>query len=285
MKPYSEHEVQQAIQAIKNGQSTAKAALEWGIPRSTLRYRLYGTQPHSLAAESQQRLSQSQETHLAQWIVNQANLGLLPTYFELRLFAQRVFETKGDSIPLGKRWVQAFLKRNPSVKVQKSQRVDSSRVSGATTEVIHSWFRYLDLPEVQAIKPANRWNLDEAGILEDQEQNGLVLGSHKKRSIQRKQPGSRVWTSFLKCISAEGIALPPAVIFKGKLVQSQCFPADLSPFKDWEFTTTKNGWIDNQVALEWLRKVFVPRTKPTDPSEKRLLILDCHRSHVTTDFM
>lgn len=39
------------------------------------------------------------------------------------------------------------------------------------------------------------------------------------------------------------------------------------------------------VALEWLKEVFIPRTQPQDPSQRRLLILDGHDSHTTTDFM
>ena len=69
------------------------------------------------------------------------------------------------------------------------------------------------------MKPANRYNMDEAGLLEGAGSNGLVLGGTKKRSFRKKQPGSRAWTSFIECISAQGHALPPLVIFKGKTVQ------------------------------------------------------------------
>jgi hypothetical protein len=51
--------------------------------------------------------------------------------------------------------------------------------------------------------------------------NGLVVGSSQRRSIQKKQPGSRAWTPFIECISASGKALLPLVIFKGKSVQQQ----------------------------------------------------------------
>jgi hypothetical protein len=61
--------------------------------------------------------------------------------------------------------------------------------------------------------------MDEAGIMEGQGVNGLVVGSVNRRFIQRKQPGSKAWTSFIECISAIGVALPPLVIFKGKTVQ------------------------------------------------------------------
>ncbi|KAM4064340.1 DDE superfamily endonuclease [Hirsutella rhossiliensis] len=127
--------------------------------------------------------------------------------------------------------------------------------------------------------------MDEAGIMEGLGENGLVVGSAEKRSVQKKTPGSRVWTSFIECVSAAGTFLPPLVIFKGKSVQQQWFPEDLSTFSDWQFTATKNGWTSDQTAVEWLEKVFIPRTQPPDPSERRLLVLDGHGSHETVDFM
>jgi 4-hydroxybenzoate polyprenyltransferase len=127
--------------------------------------------------------------------------------------------------------------------------------------------------------------MDEAGIMEGLGENGLVVGSSEKRSIQKKTPGSRVWTSLIECVSATGRALPPLVIFKGKSVQQQWFPQDLSHFKDWQFTATKNGWTSDQTAVEWLEKVFIPRTQPCNATERRLLVLDGHGSHESVDFM
>jgi 4-hydroxybenzoate polyprenyltransferase len=80
------------------------------------------------------------------------------------------------------------------------------------------------------------------------------------------------------------MALPPLVIFKGQTVQQQWFPPDLRPFRDWKFTATENGWTSDEVALEWLQKVFLPRTA-TRGQETRLLIFDGHGSHATNEFM
>jgi len=59
----------------------------------------------------------------------------------------------------------------------------------------------------------------------------------------------------------------------------------MRPYKKWYFTATPKGWIDNKTALKWLRKVFIPLTRPARPSQKRLLIIDGHGSHVTVDYM
>ena len=60
--------------------------------------------------------------------------------------------------------------------------------------------------------------MDEAGIMEGQGENGLVVGSVHKRFVQKKQPGSKAWTSFIEYISALGVALFLLVMFKGKSV-------------------------------------------------------------------
>jgi hypothetical protein len=54
---------------------------------------------------------------------------------------------------------------------------------------------------------------------------------------------------------------------------------------DWEFSCSEKGWTNNQIALIWLKTVFIPSTKPDDPREPRLLMLDGHGSHMTEDFL
>lgn len=282
MPPYSEADLSLALEAIANGQSVRKAAIDWGIPRSTLRSRILGHESHRQAAEDQQRLSPVQEGHLASWIITQEALGLPPTHAQVKEFAQRILAAKGDHRPIGKHWMAAFLKRNPSIKTKRHRTIDAKRVNGATTPIIKGWFPNLYLPVIEAIEPEHRHNMDEGGIMEGHGVNGLVLGSAETQAIQKKQPGESAWTSFIECISATGKALPPLVIFKGKTVQQQWFPDDLSEFKDWKFTATENGWTTEDTAVEWLKKVFIPMTATP---KTRLLILDGHGSHTTTDFM
>ena len=53
----------------------------------------------------------------------------------------------------------------------------------------------------------------------------------------------------------------------------------------WHVTFSQNGWTSNEIAVEWLEKVFLPQTKPDDPSKARLLIVDGHGSHTSDEFM
>jgi 4-hydroxybenzoate polyprenyltransferase len=84
-----------------------------------------------------------------------------------------------------------FLRRNPILRTKKQLRIDSVRVNNATTEVIKKWWPKLAVPAIKAIKPENRYNMDEARIMEGMGDNGLVVGSIHKRFIQKKHPGSK----------------------------------------------------------------------------------------------
>jgi hypothetical protein len=114
-----------------------------------------------------------------------------------------------------------FLRRNPILKTKKQFRIDSARINSATSHILKTWFQKLEIPAIKAIKPENRYNMDETRIIKGQGENRLVVGSAQKCFIQKKQPGSRAWTLFIECISAAGRALHPLVIFKGKSVQQQ----------------------------------------------------------------
>lgn len=257
---YTEQDLQDTVAKYhEGGRSLRKISREFGIPTTTLYDRIHGTQTHSTAAELQQILSPVQEAHLTRWVLSQVALGVPPTHVQIREFASRVLQAQGSGhTTVGKGWITRFLRRNPVLRTQRSRKIHSVRINGATDSVICSWWPRLNLSEIKDILPANRYNFDEFDLMEGQGINGLVVGSSKTRAIQRRVPRSRAWTSFLKCISATGVALPLAVIFKGKSLQQQWFPVNKAELKDWLFTAIDKGWTNRVVALEWLQRVFIP---------------------------
>jgi hypothetical protein len=184
MKPlYTEEDVQRALDDIANGKSVRKASLDWGVPRSTLMDRINGRVSYSEAKAPFQRLLPVQEQCLTDWVLVQESLGLNPTYSQIRAFAGRVLAAWHDGLSLGKRWMAGFLRRNPVLKTKKQFRIDFVRVNSVTSDILKAWFQKLKIPVIKAIKPENRWNMDEAGIIEGQGENGLVIRSAQKRFI------------------------------------------------------------------------------------------------------
>lgn len=63
---YTEDQLQLAIKAVENGMPKAKAAREFGIPKSTLHDRIAGSTTRKRRDIDQQILSDNQENMLAQ---------------------------------------------------------------------------------------------------------------------------------------------------------------------------------------------------------------------------
>jgi hypothetical protein len=258
-----EDNIQRAIQAVRGGQSIRKASEAWGVPFSTLRDRVVAnTQPKGqYEAQVMQKLSPDQEKHLANWVLTQEALGLPVKHRQIQVFANRILRASGSDQTVGKHWLQKFIKRYPVLKTKKDRRMDIKRLTGASINVIKAWFRLLAIPVIKTILPQDRWNMDETGIMEGMGINGLCVGSSATKEAMSKHPESRGWTTIVECISATGAALPPLVIFKGKEIQQQWFPdndEDLDPLRNWRFSTSQNGWTSNDIALEWLTKIFLP---------------------------
>jgi hypothetical protein len=95
------------------------------------------------------------------------------------------------------------------------------------------------------------------------------------------EPGNREWVTAIESISASGWALPPTIIFKGKLYNQAWF--DGLP-GDWRFEVSLNGWTTDEISLRWLEKLFIPATTSRTIGQYRLLVLDGHGSHLTPQF-
>ncbi|KAH0601378.1 hypothetical protein MHUMG1_00252 [Metarhizium humberi] len=119
MPKYTEKDLQEAVREVHQGTSQRSAAKRWHIPRATLQDRLNGGISHAEAHECRQRFSRQQEKLLSRWIFHLVALGVPPTQGQFEEFASRVLVVHGDSQPLGKHWVQGFLRRNSEVKLVK----------------------------------------------------------------------------------------------------------------------------------------------------------------------
>ncbi|KAK2773435.1 transposase [Colletotrichum kahawae] len=155
MPSYTENDIINALKAIANGQSIKKAAFEHGMPRLTLQYRMKGVQTRDIAFSDLQRLSPTQESHLAEWV----NLRTLLNASYRSMETPSLLERTGGSLLLRETHLQ--------------------------------WFKHLAIPEIMAIKASNRYNIDKTSILEGRGSNRLVLRSLETRSIRKKQPRSR----------------------------------------------------------------------------------------------
>ena len=89
--------------------------------------------------------------------------------------------------------------------------------------------------------------------------------------------------SLIVSICTSGRSLPLFVIFKGVNKQKAWY--DVLEDIHSEIATSENGWTDNELGLDWLKKCFEPATAKYLHGEYRLLIVDGHASYISTEFI
>jgi DDE superfamily endonuclease len=71
--------------------------------------------------------------------------------------------------------------------------------------------------------------------------------------------------------------LKPYLIHMGKQPESVWF-APTNELPDWVWAFSTKRWTDNELAVNWLQRVFNPETSP-NAKKQRILIFDGHKSH------
>ncbi|KAL8402246.1 hypothetical protein RB596_008852 [Gaeumannomyces avenae] len=274
-----EFRMSEAIQLVQFGVSQAEAARRWNIPRSTLQRRLQGGRTMRKAKEPFQRLSVEQKSFVADWICTEETAGRAPTRGMVREFAEMMLS---PGPKLGKRWIDGFFERNPTITTKVGRGLEASRAKEATKDEINTFYgRLRNVVAARNIKTANLCNMDETGVQEGESRAGKVVGSALTKATEVKQSDCTTWATIIEAITAAGARLTPVVIFTGSSLQGQWFPAQIKP---WKYDHTPTGWSNASIALRWLLEVYLPETKPSDGSW-RLLIIDEHTTHVTVPFM
>ncbi|RYP16164.1 hypothetical protein DL765_005301 [Monosporascus sp. GIB2] len=223
-----------ALDEVANGRSIRAASKLHQVERTYLSRRIRGVQTREEYNESLLKVSKALEDKLAKWIVIQGQLGYAPPHARFRAYAQRLLLKSGSHERLGRKWVTRFLQRHHEVRTLKGRAIDYRRLNGATEVTCNVLFDRLALREIRRIYSRNRYNADEFGVMEGMGENSLVLGEAFKKFILLKDAFKRAWISVIACISADGRALPPLIIFSGANVQQQWFPdTEDQPYKNW----------------------------------------------------
>ncbi|ODM16160.1 hypothetical protein SI65_08594 [Aspergillus cristatus] len=150
---------------------------------------------------------------------------------------------------VGEKWVYNFTQRHPQLKSRFSQRYDYQRAKQEDSKVIQKWFDTIQRTITEhGILLENIYNFDETGFAMGLTATVKVITRaeyYGQRSVL--QPGNWEWVTVIESISASGWALPPVIIFKGKLYNQAWFdglPGDwcFEPLDIGCFTVLKRSY-------------------------------------------
>jgi DDE superfamily endonuclease/Tc5 transposase DNA-binding domain len=289
--------VQKGITGIKNGEYTSirDASQKLGISRSTLAHRQNGRQSRAVSHQSSQNLSEAEEDALAKWISTSTVTGIPPSYVMIRQIAEHIRHHRVANVndafiehvsypPLGKHWVSNFMKRHPQFKATYARRIEAARLEQSTEENVKKWLDAVSSTlQDNDIRPCNVYNMDETGFNIGAMQAGRVVVDMTRNVNYKKHPGRQEWVTVVESICADGTVIPPLVIFKGEKLSVNQIPTHVDD--EWRFSCSNEGWTNDELALEWLRRCFEPATREKAANEPRLLLLDGHGSHIKSEFL
>jgi len=281
----NEARVQLAKYALEQGQfqTNRTAAKVYNAPETTLRRRRAGIKAKRDCTTKSRLLTDWEEQVLVQYILDLDTRGFAPNLPCVGDMTSQISLARGGKRG-GINWPRNFVNRQPALKTRLNRRLDYQRALNEDPKIIGEWFDLVrNFKAKHGILDDDTYNHDETGFLMGMIAAQLVVtGSERRNRPRAIQPGDREWVTTIVGINASGWAIPPYIIFAGKLHLSTWYEGNDIP-SDWVIALSDNGWTTDLLGLDWL-KHFDAHTKARTKGTHRLLILDGHGSHATVEF-
>ena len=274
-----------AVQALKQDPklSIRAAAKIYNVSRDTLKRRRDHTQSRRDTIPNSRKLTDLEESTIIQYVLDLDARSFPPRLCGVEDMANRLLADR-DASPVGPRWASNFVKRHKELYTRFTRRYDYQRALCEDQNVIRGWFQLLrDTVAKYGIQDEDMYNFDETGFMMGMISTTMVVTSSERRGRPKlAQPGNREWVTVIQGINSQGWAIPPFIIVAGQNHLTNWYEDSTLP-PDWVIATTHNGWTTNEKGVEWIQH-FEKHTKARTCGTYRLLIMDGHESHHSTEF-
>jgi DDE superfamily endonuclease len=282
--PY-ESRVILAIESLKNDPnlSLRAAAKIYNIERTTLARRQAGRPARCDIPPNSRKLTNLEEETIVQYILNLCTRSFPPRLCGVEDMANQLLRAR-DASDVGQRWAHNFVRRRPELRTRFARKYDYQRAKCEDPKIIGEWFNLVrHTKEEHGIADEDIYNFDETGFMMGMIFAGMVVTTSDGRGRAKlAQPGNREWATVIQGINSEGWAIPPFIILAAQYHLTNWYEVCDIP-RHWPIKTTDKGWTTNEAGLEWIEH-FDKYTTPRTRGKYRLLILDGHESHHSTEF-
>jgi len=106
------------------------------------------------------------------------------------------------------------------------------------------------------------------------------------RNLCVTHDGKSKLDTVIETVGGDGTVVLPFVINKGAGHFMGWYEGLTEKEREYKFSNSPKGWMDDQLALEWLGKVFLPESgKRCGNNLPPLLMFDGNGSHITFEFV
>ena len=273
---------------LKPSKSTLSLVLELQLRSTRSILQLFAIDEMANLHDPILHLIQKKLTQLEEEVINQHIKDISQRFFPPRL---KMVEEMANQLlamrsmpPVGKLWAHNFVQRQPELKMRMVRKKDYQRAKCEDPAIYSQWFTLVqNIKAKYGILDKDTYNFDETGFMMGMIFNGIVVTTLDGRGrAQLVQSGNREWATVIQAVSRDGWVVPPFIILAAQYHQlawhQECeLPAT------WRIRPTENGWTTNEAGLEFI-KHFDKHTAKRAQGPYRLLVLDGHESHHSTEF-
>lgn len=284
---YREEDVDKALNAIQEGMPKLKASRLFGVPRSTLQFRL-STNFTKTSKGPTPYLTSDEENILVLWIGECVQEGFPRNKDDIFLTVKEFFDKSGrknpfkDNLP-GRTWYKKFLQRHPEI-VNRTPESVSSASGNVSEENIRKWFdtieSYLNSKDFFEIlqDPTRILNGDETGFQLCPKQKTVLAPKGCKNVYQIDSGQAKSSLTVMFTFSASGVTTPPMIIYPLKRMSSKI---QKTVPNEYGIGLSDNGWMKAELFFEYISNILYPFLIKTNVTFPVILFVDGHKTHLT----
>lgn len=279
---YTEEDLENAVSAVRSGQSYREAAERYGIAWKTVWNRAKGK--HLKKVGGQSILTEVEERHIVDVLLAASEFGSPLTSFDLRILVKRYLERMGKTVQKFKNnlpggdWVLNFLDRHKHRLSQRScQNIKRVRAEKSEEEM-NEYFQNLR-QSIENVPPNNILNFDETNLSDDPGSTKCIFRRGMKYP-ERVLNTSKASISIMFAITGSGEVLPPYTVYKAERLYDQW---TIGGPKNARYNRSKSGWFDSISFEDWFTTIVVPWAKK-NPGPK-VVIGDNLSSHLNVNII
>ena len=260
-----------------------RAALEFNVPRTTLKDRVAGRITHGCNMGPKTYLTRDEEKELADFLINCAKMGFRKTRKDIMSLVHRAVLKKGEKkiSKVSHGWWMRFCKRWPELRLRKGNSFPIVRDQATNSMVFKNYFDLLGETLMKyglKDKPSQIYNCDESGMPLEHRMPKIIAAKGTKK-VRQCTSGSKTQITILACASASGQSIPPMVIFAGKHFSNALAKGEVPATL---YGMSPSGWMDQELFADWFLHHFLLHAVASRPL---LLMLDGHSSHYTLELV
>lgn len=153
-------------------------------------------------------------------------------------------------------WQKGFLDRNPALWDDLVEQRDTMRLRGPH-EDRRAWkffHAFKDIKQQFSVTDDNIYAMEDAAFVTTIYRKSPTMFARPLNPQHKRE--ERAFSSVIHCCSTRGKHLPPYIVCRSQ------DPPQTKNFGQMKVSSTQSGWAESTHALDWVKTVFEPETRP-----------------------